>query len=223
MAPNFLLSPMGSTNFMRLSLKKGARAAISRAACRKFGVFAPTPRLSGDVAKTRSSDLLSSRSQREISDSPPYAAFFRLLTLRRSAALGDFAFACCARTPPSEICFLRAFSRKKPPCRHCVLAGFLRQLPSSCSLFPGTGSYPGQQREDFAYDLLFEGILFSSRSEIQMHTSPTAVNHSGLCLMCSTDGERRFSRRHKEALFTQTATAPGPERGPTCSTMSPVR
>ena len=40
MAPNFLLGPMGSTNFMRLSLKKGAHAAVSRAACRKFGVFA---------------------------------------------------------------------------------------------------------------------------------------------------------------------------------------
>ena len=40
MAPNFLLSPMGSTNFMRLSLKKGADVDLSRAACRKFGVFA---------------------------------------------------------------------------------------------------------------------------------------------------------------------------------------
>jgi hypothetical protein len=91
-----------------------------------------------------------------------YAAFFRLLTLRRSTALGDFAFACCARFPRSEICFLRAVSRETstPPLR---LAGFLRQLPSSCSPFPGTGSYPGQQREDLAYDLLFDGILFSSR------------------------------------------------------------
>src|ERR1700758_2799887 len=41
MAPNFLLGPVGSTNFMRLSLKKGAHAAVSRAPCRKFGVFAP--------------------------------------------------------------------------------------------------------------------------------------------------------------------------------------
>jgi hypothetical protein len=41
MAPNFLLGPMGSTNFMRLSLKKGAHVAVSRAVCRKFGVFAP--------------------------------------------------------------------------------------------------------------------------------------------------------------------------------------
>jgi hypothetical protein len=40
MAPNFLLGPMGCTNFMRLSLKKGAHADSSRAACRKFGVFA---------------------------------------------------------------------------------------------------------------------------------------------------------------------------------------
>ena len=39
MAPNFLLGPMGSTNFMRLSLKKGAHADLSRAACRKFGKF----------------------------------------------------------------------------------------------------------------------------------------------------------------------------------------
>jgi hypothetical protein len=41
MAPNFLLSPMGSTNFMRLSLKKGADVDLSCAACRKFGVFVP--------------------------------------------------------------------------------------------------------------------------------------------------------------------------------------
>ena len=40
MAPNFLLGPMGSTNFMRLSLKKGAHADPSRAANGKFGVFA---------------------------------------------------------------------------------------------------------------------------------------------------------------------------------------
>ena len=40
MAPNFLLGPVGSTNFMRLSLKKGAHADLSRAAGRKFGVFA---------------------------------------------------------------------------------------------------------------------------------------------------------------------------------------
>src|ERR1700726_1966717 len=39
-APNFLLRPMGSKNLMRLSLKKGAHADLSRAACRKFGVFA---------------------------------------------------------------------------------------------------------------------------------------------------------------------------------------
>jgi hypothetical protein len=41
MGPNFLLSPMGYLNFMRLSLKKGADVDLSRAACRKFGVFAP--------------------------------------------------------------------------------------------------------------------------------------------------------------------------------------
>jgi hypothetical protein len=98
-----------------------------------------------------------------------YAAFLRLLTLRRSAALGDFPFACCARFPPSEICFLRAFSRETslPPLR---LAGFLRQLPSSCSLLPGTGSYPGQHREDLAYDLFSVDILFPSRKQNLMHT-----------------------------------------------------
>jgi hypothetical protein len=40
MAPDFLLRPMGSKSFMRLSLKKGAHRDLSRAACRKFGVFA---------------------------------------------------------------------------------------------------------------------------------------------------------------------------------------
>jgi hypothetical protein len=40
MAPNFLLRPVGSTNFMRLSLKKGAHVAVSQAPYRKFGVFA---------------------------------------------------------------------------------------------------------------------------------------------------------------------------------------
>jgi hypothetical protein len=44
MASNFLLRSMGSTNFMRLSLKKGAHAALSGAACRKFVVFAPRSR-----------------------------------------------------------------------------------------------------------------------------------------------------------------------------------
>jgi hypothetical protein len=44
MVPNFLLKPMGSKNLMRLSLKKGAHGDLSRAACRKFGVFAqPAP------------------------------------------------------------------------------------------------------------------------------------------------------------------------------------
>jgi hypothetical protein len=35
--PDFLGSFMGSLNFMRLSVKKGAHAVLSRAACRKFG------------------------------------------------------------------------------------------------------------------------------------------------------------------------------------------
>ena len=35
--PNFLCSFVGSLNFMRLSLKKGAHAVLSRAAYRKFG------------------------------------------------------------------------------------------------------------------------------------------------------------------------------------------
>jgi hypothetical protein len=53
MAPNFLLGPMGSTDFMRLSLKKGAHKetrtrGLSRGACRKFGVFAsPAPACRG--------------------------------------------------------------------------------------------------------------------------------------------------------------------------------
>jgi hypothetical protein len=40
------------------------------------------------------------------------------------------------------------------------LAGFFRQLPSSCSRLPGTGSYPGQQRDVFvlALALVFAGI-----------------------------------------------------------------
>jgi hypothetical protein len=89
-----------------------------------------------------------SPNQRSVFSSIGQAAFLRLLTLRRSAALGDLLLACCARLPPREICFLRAVSRETAllPFR---LAGFLRQLPSSCSLLPGTGSYPGQQREDF--------------------------------------------------------------------------
>jgi hypothetical protein len=36
MASNFLLNPMGSTNFMRLSLMNGAHVDLSRAACREF-------------------------------------------------------------------------------------------------------------------------------------------------------------------------------------------
>ena len=35
--PDFLLNLMGSTNFMRLSLKKGAHAALSSTVYRKFG------------------------------------------------------------------------------------------------------------------------------------------------------------------------------------------
>src|SRR5271154_1865754 len=35
--PDFLWSFVGSLNFMRLSLKKGAHAVLSRAAYRKFG------------------------------------------------------------------------------------------------------------------------------------------------------------------------------------------
>ncbi len=68
------------------------------------------------------------------------------LAARRCAALGDFCLACAARFPPRAICFFLAFSRSTglPP---FLLAGFLRQLPSSCSFFPGTGSYPGQHRE----------------------------------------------------------------------------
>jgi hypothetical protein len=36
--PDFLWSFVGSLNFLRLSLKKGAHAVLSRAAYRKFGV-----------------------------------------------------------------------------------------------------------------------------------------------------------------------------------------
>ena len=36
--PDFLWSSVGSANFMRLSLKKGAQVVLSGAACRKFGV-----------------------------------------------------------------------------------------------------------------------------------------------------------------------------------------
>ena len=36
--PDFLWSLVGSANFMRLSLKKGAQVVLSGAACRKFGV-----------------------------------------------------------------------------------------------------------------------------------------------------------------------------------------
>ena len=36
--PDFLLSFVGSLNFMRLSLKRAAQAVLSRAAYRKFGV-----------------------------------------------------------------------------------------------------------------------------------------------------------------------------------------
>ena len=36
--PDFLLSFVGSLNFMRLSLKRAAHAVLSRAAYRKFGV-----------------------------------------------------------------------------------------------------------------------------------------------------------------------------------------
>jgi hypothetical protein len=38
--PDFLWSFVGSLNFMRLSLKRGAHAVLSRAAYRKFGVSA---------------------------------------------------------------------------------------------------------------------------------------------------------------------------------------
>ena len=38
--PDFLCSFVGSLDFMRLSLKKGAHAVLSRAAYRKFGVSA---------------------------------------------------------------------------------------------------------------------------------------------------------------------------------------
>src|SRR5580700_3449626 len=56
MAPNFLLRPMGSKNLMRLSLKKGAHGDLSRAACRKFGVFAQ----SAHGPKTDSSNAFTS-------------------------------------------------------------------------------------------------------------------------------------------------------------------
>src|ERR1700722_10501719 len=36
--PDFLSNLLGSAHFMRLSLEKGARAVLSRAAYRKFGV-----------------------------------------------------------------------------------------------------------------------------------------------------------------------------------------
>jgi hypothetical protein len=38
-SPDFLWSFVGSLNFMRLSLMKGAHAVLSRAAYRKFGAF----------------------------------------------------------------------------------------------------------------------------------------------------------------------------------------
>jgi hypothetical protein len=62
-----------------------------------------------------------------------------LPTERRSDGLGDLDFACSARLPPCAICLLRAVSRvtSLPPLR---LAGLFRQLPSWCSLLPGTGS-----------------------------------------------------------------------------------
>ena len=96
----------------------------------------------------------------------------RRLTLRRFAAVGDLDLdlACAARLPPSAICFLRAVSQETslPPFR---LAGFLRQLPSSCSLLPGTGSYPGQQRDDFAWILVSLFVAMSVSHLIhEMHT-----------------------------------------------------
>src|SRR3954447_4325209 len=65
---------------------------------------------------------------------------------RLSAASGDLDLAWAARFPPCLICAFRAASRSTPfpPLR---LFGFLRQLCSSCSDLPGTGSYPGQQRD----------------------------------------------------------------------------
>src|ERR1700722_18211536 len=83
---------------------------------------------------------------------------------RLFAAVGDSDMACCARLPHSAICFLRAVSQETflPPFR---LAGFLRHLPSSCSLLPGTGSYPGQQRDDFTYAL---PSLFAAMSAPQV-------------------------------------------------------
>ncbi|AUX41560.1 uncharacterized protein SOCE26_029810 [Sorangium cellulosum] len=61
-----------------------------------------------------------------------------------------FSMAAFSPALPAACSALRRASSRSTSTPPFLLAGFFRQLPCSLGRFPGTGSYPGQQRESFS-------------------------------------------------------------------------
>ncbi|WP_437680767.1 hypothetical protein [Sorangium sp. So ce131] len=82
---------------------------------------------------------------------PARPAAWRTPALART--LGELLFflmAAFSSALPAACSALRCASSRSTSTPPFLLAGFFRQLPCSLGRFPGTGSYPGQQRESFS-------------------------------------------------------------------------
>jgi hypothetical protein len=104
--PDFLCSFVGSLNFMRLSLKRGAHAILSRAAYRKFGA---SRSFSRDVGYHRSSPQASYGLRDPVGVPHVRTSVARI---SYSAALATTTYAAFSQRKPHEVAQRTSLDRK---------------------------------------------------------------------------------------------------------------